>query len=198
MRLIKHNAIDNFSCFPQEEKEDLLIQEMSKMFLLYPRATADILDTCGIKYKSLKPQDLSIAIEKNGKNLKMLNRIIRLSFVVNGTGNTSMKGHNRMISYRDVMKKGKPIVAENKDAMKEATLLTRDLMCEERFSKLLGRNVKTYLNLDGQQDEAPKEIADEVEDKKGIPTWLWVSLGLVVIGVGIYFYKKSKNTEPTI
>jgi hypothetical protein len=196
MRLIKHNAIDNFSCFPQEEKEDLLIQEMSKMFLLYPRATADILDTCGIKYKSLKPQDLSLAIEKNGKNLKMLNRVIRLSFVVNGTGNTSMKGHNRMISYRDVMKKGKPLIVDNKDAMKEATLMTRDLMAEERFSKLLGRNVKTYLNLDGQQDEAPKEVVEE--EKKGIPTWLWVSMAIVLVGVGVYFYKKSQNTETTL
>jgi len=150
MKFIKHNAIDNFSCFTKTEKEDLVIQEMSKMFLLYPRATADILDNCGVTYASLKPKDLSLAVEKNGKNLKMLNRIIRLSFLVNEKGGKTMVGHDRNITYREVMKKGKPLMKEHQEAMKEATLMTREMMSQEMFSKLLGKEVKVYLNLDGQ------------------------------------------------
>jgi hypothetical protein len=195
MRLIKHNAIENFSCFTKAEKEDLVIQEMSKMFLLYPRATADILDNCGVAYKSLKPKDLSLAVEKNGKNLKMLNRIIRLSFLVNEKGNKTMVGHDRNITYREVMKKGKPLVKEHQDAMKEATLLTRDMMSQEMFSKLLGKEVKVYLNLDGQgnaEEEAPKEIAKQVvEDKKTSPL-VWVVIAVAVVGFGWWYYK-SKN-----
>jgi hypothetical protein len=166
MKLIKHNAIENFSCFTKAEKEDLIIQEMSKMFLLYPRATADILDNCEVSYNSLKPQDLSMAVEKNGNNLKMLNRIIRLSFLVNEKGGKTMINHNRNITYREVMKKGKTLMKEHQEAMKEATLLTRDMMSEEMFSKILGKNVKVYLNLDGQGngdvDEAPKENIEVV------------------------------------
>lgn len=195
MRLIKHNAIENFSCFTKAEKEDLVIQEMSKMFLLYPRATADILDNCGVAYKSLKPKDLSLAVEKNGKNLKMLNRIIRLSFLVNEKGNKTMVGHDRNITYREVMKKGKPLVKEHQDAMKEATLLTRDMMSQEMFSKLLGKEVKVYLNLDGQgnaEEEAPKEIAKQVvEDEKTSP-FVWVAIAIAVVGFGWWYYK-SKN-----
>ena len=195
MRLIKHNAIENFSCFTKAEKEDLVIQEMSKMFLLYPRATADILDNCGVAYKSLKPKDLSLAVEKNGKNLKMLNRIIRLSFLVNEKGNKTMVGHDRNITYREVMKKGKPLVKEHQDAMKEATLLTRDMMSQEMFSKLLGKEVKVYLNLDGQgnaEEEAPKEIAKQVvEDEKTSPL-VWVVIAVAVVGFGWWYYK-SKN-----
>jgi len=195
MRFIKHNAIENFSCFTQAEKEDLIIQEMSKMFLLYPRATADILDNCGVGYDSLKPQDLSLAVEKNGKNLKMLNRIIRLSFLVNEKGGKTMVGHDRNMSYRDVMKKGKPLVKENQEAMKEATLLTRDMMSQEMFSKILGKNVKVYLNLDGQgtpEQEAPKEIAQEVVEGKKTSKFVWVAIGLALVGLGWYYYK-SKN-----
>ena len=198
MRFIKHNAIENFSRFTKAEKEDLIIQEMSKMFLLYPKATADILDNCGVIYKSLKPEDLSLAVEKNGKNLKMLNRIIRLSFLVNEKGGKTMVGHDRNMSYRDVMKKGKPLVKEHQEAMKEATLLTRDMMSQEMFSKILGRNVKVYLNLDGQgnaEEEAPKEIVEEVVEGKKISPFFWVAIGVAVVGLGWLYYKSRKKAD---
>lgn len=195
MKFIKHNAIDNFSCFTKTEKEDLIIQEMSKMFLLYPRATADILDNCEVTYASLKPKDLSLAVEKNGKNLKMLNRIIRLSFLVNEKGGKTMVGHDRNITYREVMKKGKPLMKEHQEAMKEATLMTREMMSQEMFSKLLGKEVKVYLNLDGQgnAEESPKEIAKEViEDKKTSP-FVWVAIAVAVVGLGWWYYKSKKQ-----
>jgi hypothetical protein len=198
MRFIKHNAIENFSRFTKAEKEDLIIQEMSKMFLLYPKATADILDNCGVTYKSLKPEDLSLAVEKNGKNLKMLNRIIRLSFLVNEKGGKTMVGHDRNMSYRDVMKKGKPLVKEHQEAMKEATLLTRDMMSQEMFSKILGRNVKVYLNLDGQgnaEEEAPKEISEQVVEGKKISPFFWVAIGVAVVGLGWLYYKSRKKAD---
>jgi hypothetical protein len=198
MKFIKHNAIENFSCFTKAEKEDLIIQEMSKMFLLYPKATADILDNCGVTYKSLKPQDLSLAVEKNGKNLKMLNRIIRLSFLVNEKGGKTMVGHDRNMSYRDVMKKGKPLVKEHQEAMKEATLLTREMMSQEMFSKILGRNVKVYLNLDGQgnaEEEAPKEIVEQVVEGKKISPFFWVAIGVAVVGLGWWYYKSKKQSN---
>jgi hypothetical protein len=196
MKLIKHNAIENFSCFTQAEKEDLIIQEMSKMFLLYPRATADILDNCGVSYDSIKPQDLSIAVEKNGKNLKMLNRIIRLSFLVNEKGGKTMVGHDRNITYREVMKTGKPLMKEHQEAMKEATLLTREMMSQEMFSKILSKNVKVYLNLDGQgnvEEEAPKEIEKEVVENKKTSPIIWVAIGIAIVGLGWWYYKSKKQ-----
>jgi len=196
MKFIKHNAIDNFSCFTKAEKEDLVIQEMSKMFLLYPRATADILDNCGVTYASLKPKDLSLAVEKNGKNLKMLNRIIRLSFLVNEKGGKTMVGHDRNITYREVMKKGKPLMKEHQEAMKEATLMTREMMSQEMFSKLLGKEVKVYLNLDGQgnAEDSPKEITQEIVDDKKTSPFVWVAIAIAVVGLGWWYYKSKKQS----
>jgi len=196
MKLIKHNAIENFSTFNKHEKEDLIIQELSKAFLLYPRATADILDTCGIKYKSIRSQDLALAVESNANNLKMINRIVRLAFLVNQKGETKLKAHDRNISYRNVMRTGKTFLDSNKENMKEATLLTRDMMKEKIFSKILKKQVEQYENLDGEE---PKNVVVE-EKKEDAPTksnkkWIWIGLSAtILVGLGVYLYIRfNKN-----
>jgi hypothetical protein len=201
MRLIKHNAIENFSLFKQNEKEDLLIQEMSKAFLLYPKATTDILDNCGVQYESKEPQDLSMAIEKHGNNLKMLNKLVRLSFLVNRKGDSNLKGHNRNISYRDVMKEGKPFLKDYQNEMKEATLLTRDMMNQEVFSQILGKSVKTYLNMDGGEEKSNTKVTEisisnngiKIKEKSKNKNWLFITLGLLAVGGGLYWYYKIKK-----
>jgi hypothetical protein len=201
MRLIKHNAIENFSSFTQNEKEDLLIQEMSKAFLLYPKATIDILDNCGVQYESKEPQDLSMAIEKHGNNLKMLNKLVRLSFLVNRKGDSNLKGHNRNISYRDVMKEGKPFLKDYQNEMKEATLITRDMMNQEVFSQILGKSVKTYLNMDGGEAKSNTKVTEisitndgiKIQEKSKNKNWLFITLGLLAVGGGLYWYYKIKK-----
>jgi hypothetical protein len=109
-----------------------------------------------------------------------------------------MVGHDRNMSYRDVMKKGKPLVKEHQEAMKEATLLTREMMSQEMFSKILGRNVKVYLNLDGQgnaEEEAPKEIVEQVVEGKKISPFFWVAIGVAVVGLGWWYYKSKKQSN---
>jgi hypothetical protein len=69
-------------------------------------------------------------------------------------------------------------------------------MSQEMFSKLLGKEVKVYLNLDGQgnAEEPPKEIAKEViEDKKTSP-FVWVAIGIAVVGLGWWYYKSKKQS----
>jgi hypothetical protein len=191
MRLVKHNAIENFSTFTKNEKEDLIIQEMSKAFLLYPQATADILDTCQIEYKSKSPNQFAMAIESHGENLKMLNRLVRLSFLVNKQGDVQMKNHDRNISYRNLMKHESIFLKKNQDKMKEATLLTRSMMREKMFSKILGKSVEHYLNMDGNvENSKEKQVVVEQQVEKKSYTWIWVLGGL---SVGAYLYYKFKN-----
>ncbi len=191
MRLVKHNAIDNFSSFTKSEKEDLIIQEMSKAFLLYPQATADILDTCQVEYKSKSPNEFSMAIESHGENLKMLNRLVRLSFLVNKQGDVNMKNHDRNISYRNLMKHQAIFLKKNQDKMKDATLLTRTMMREKIFSKILGKSVEYYLNMDGNgENSKEKQVIAEQPLQKSY-TWIWV-LGGLSLGAYLYYKLKSK------
>jgi hypothetical protein len=192
MRLIKHNAIDNFSSFSEREKQDLLIQEMSKAFLLYPRATADVLDICNVPYESLRAKHLTQAIENNSGNLKMINRVVRISFLVNKQGDVTLKDHDRMVTYRNLMKKGSGFLKNHSDSMKEATLVTRDMMKEKLFSKILGKSVNNYLNLDGEKTEIETVTPpnENTSEKKKNYTLLVV---LGVIGLGAFVYYKLKK-----
>lgn len=203
MRLIKHSAIDNFATFSDEEKQELVVQEFSKMFLLYPTATADVLDTSGVEYKSKHPDDLANAVKANGGNLKMLNRLVRLSFLVNQNGGQTMKGHNRDISYRDVMRKGKKFVIDNKDAMKEATLLSKQMMqpaVSENFSDRLSKSVQTYLNLDGSTGGVKSAVSIDIKSDgaKGSITIkddtkktrnLLILGGILLAVAGVWYFK---------
>lgn len=196
MILLKHNAIENFASFTRQEKEDLIIQELSKAFMLYPRATADILDTCSITYKSLKLKDLAFAVQKGHDNLKMLNRIVRLSFLVNRQGDNNLKNHSRSVSFRSVMRDGKPFLEENREVMKEATLIARDMMRNGVFTQVLGKNIDAYAALDGgkipSHDEERERIQEEVKPKNN-SHWWWILGSIVTVGGLLYFLKKSKE-----
>ena len=44
MKLVKHNVAENYFAFDGEERDDLLLQELSKAIITFPRAIKDILD----------------------------------------------------------------------------------------------------------------------------------------------------------
>jgi hypothetical protein len=198
MILVKHDAIENFASFTIGEKKDLIIQELSKAFMLYPKATADILDTCGIKYKSLKARDLALAVEQGRDDLKMLNRIVRLSFLVNRNGDNKLKNHNRNVTFRKVMSEGKSFIEKHKDSMKEAVQITREMMKDHVFSKALNTSVDTYAALDGDvmpQHNVEKARKDaQVLDKQPKKRWPWVVGGILILG-GMFLYIKSRKNQ---
>lgn len=185
MRYIKHNAIENFNQFSPREKANLLVEEMSKAYMLYPEAVANVLDSCSIKYKSKHPQDLADAVRKNSDNLKMLNRVIKLSFLVNKDGSDVKPKDNRNLSFREVMRDGKVFLKQYPAELKESTLIARDMMKEEMYSKVLDKTMTNYLNMDGQQT---KNLTLPSKNY----TTMFIVLGLVAIGV-IGYYKTRKS-----
>lgn len=185
MRYVKHNVIENFNQFTPKEKAKLLVEEMSKAYMLYPQSVADILDSCNIKYKSKHPQDLAEAVKQNSDNLKMMNRVIRLSFLVNKNGVDVKHKNNRNASFRDVMRDGKAFLKQYPSELKESTLIARDMMKENMYSKVLDKTMTNYLNMDGQEKKNMKL------PKPNYAT-TFIILGIVAIGV-IAYYKKYKS-----
>lgn len=201
MILLKHNAIENFSSFTRREKEDLIVQELSKAFMLYPRAAADILDTCSIPYQSTNPKDLAEAIEKGHDDLKMLNRIVRLSFLVNRQGDNTLENHRRNIRFRSVMREGKSFLETHREVMKEATLIARDMMRNGMFTKSLSQSVHAYAALDGSgtipshNEERTRVTTDVVQSTKS--NMLYWLLGAAVIGGLVYWFVKRNQNNPS-
>lgn len=185
MRYIKHNAIENFNQSSPKEKANLLVEEMSKAYMLYPEAVANVLDSCSIKYESKHPQDLANAVKANSDNLKMLNRVVRLSFLVNQDGNSQNTNKNRNLSFREVMRDGKAFLKKYPAELKESTLIARDMMKENLYSKVLNKTMTNYLNLDGQ------------EQKKLILPSKDYTATLIVVGIialGVFAYYKTKKS----
>jgi hypothetical protein len=199
MILVKHAAVSNFDAYEGEEKKDLVMQELTKAYLLYPRAIADVLDNCNIVYKSMGAKDLEAAVKNNAGNLKMLNKIVRISFLVNKNGGQTLENHDREISYRELMKKGKSWVKEHHNHMKEATLLSREMMREEAYSPLMGKIMHTYLNMDGQASDPEVEQAEQKvimpksSVKPPMTTGKKILIGLgVLAAAGAIYYGVSK------
>lgn len=185
MRYIKHNVIENFNQFSPKDKANLLVEEMSKAYMLYPEAVANILDSCQIKYASKHPQDLAQAVKANSDNLKMLNRIVRLSFLVNKDGSNAAGKKNRSISYREVMRDGKSFLKKYPKELKESTLIARDMMKEDMYSKVLNNTMTNYLNMDGQPT---KNLVVSTKDY----TTTFIVLGILAVGI-IAYYKTKKS-----
>jgi hypothetical protein len=184
MRYIKHNVIENFNQSTPQERATLLVEEMSKAYTLYPEAVANILDSTQIKYRSKHPQDLADAVRENSGNLKMLNRIIRLSFLVNQDGKVIRPNHKKTISYRDVMRQGTPFLKKYPNELKEATLIARDMMKENLYSKTLDSTMVNYLNMDGQEPIV----------KKSSNCKMTTIIILALVGLGIFAYYKNKKS----
>jgi hypothetical protein len=187
MRLVKHNYIENFNDFSQEEREDLLMQEITKAMLLFPNAFKDVFDICEVQYKSTDTNELAQVILDNNKNLKLINRVVRLSILVNKDGSGDLKHLNRNSSYRQIMSSGKSFLKEHHEIVKESVSTFREMFKQENYSELLNENVKSYLNLDGQTEEQDEEPTKTVTTGFSFKPILVVAL----IGVvGYILYKK--------
>ncbi|NBX73339.1 hypothetical protein EBZ38_14185 [bacterium] len=185
MRFVKHNVIENFNQSTPKEKKVLIVEEMSKAYLLFPNAVAEVLDNNGIKYKSTHPEHLAEAVNKNSDNLKMLNRVIRLSFLVNQDGSVIRNNHQKTISFRDVMQKGSDFLKKHPKELKDATLIARDMMKENLYSKTLDKTMTNYLNMDGQEKIS-------LSEGSGNNSAMYLLLGLVAIGFFAYYKTRGK------
>jgi hypothetical protein len=187
MRLVKHNYIENFNDFSQEEREDLLMQEITKAMLLFPNAFKDVFDICEVQYKSTDTNELAQVILDNNKNLKLINRVVRLSILVNKDGSGDLKHLNRNSSYRQIMSSGKSFLKEHHEIVKESVSTFREMFKQENYSELLNENVQSYLNLDGQTEEQDEEPIKTVTTGFSFKPILVVALLGVV---GYILYKK--------
>jgi len=187
MRLVKHNFIENFNDFSQEEREDLLMKEITKAMLLFPNAFKDIFDICQVQYKSTDTNDLAQTILDNNKNLKLINRVVRLSILVNKDGSGDLKHLNRDSSYRQIMSSGKSFLKQHHEIVKESVSTFREMFKQENYSELLNENVQSYLNLDGQTEEQEEEETKTVTKGFSFKPILVVALLGVV---GYILYKK--------
>jgi hypothetical protein len=183
MKLVKHNVAENYFAFDGEERDDLLLQELSKAIITFPRAIKDILDYCDISYKESNLQD---AIQKNAGNLKMLNRVIKLSLITTLELQKCKGNVDSNKKYRDIMSDKKDYLVENQDIVKDGVLRLRLFFSDAEKKEQLNKVLNEYLNMDGQEEV----FVSSIDNHKPNKSMLFVSL--LVIGVAIYYLTKKK------
>jgi len=165
VRHVKHDFVANYKAVHEDGKKDLLLDELSKATLLYPKAIADVLDSCGIYYKSLAPYDLMRAVKYNCDDLRMMNRVVRIGILVNKDGTQTYDGHSREMSHRHLMRKGSDFLKNNKDLLQDAVLRSKEAVMELPDSKILAKRLNVYLHMDGSAPDS--EYSDEDDDDTG-------------------------------
>jgi len=183
MKLVKHNVAENYFAFDGEERDDLLLQELSKAIITFPRAIKDILDYCDISYKESNLQD---AIQKNASNLKMLNRVVKLSLVTTLELERCKGVVNSEKKYRDIMCDKKHYLSENQDIIKDGVLRLRSFFNNAEKKEQLGKVLNEYLNMDGQEEVFVSSIDKHPVNKTTL------ILTFVVIGLVVYYVTKKQ------
>jgi hypothetical protein len=192
MKLVKHNVIENYLAFDGEDRLDVIVQELSKVVMMFPKAVTDVFDMCNIKYKTSEPKELQKLIEQNSNDLKMLNKLVKLSLVANmelqnAKGqNTNQKSFNEMVANKDDYFK------ENQDIQKDAVLLLRDMFGSKKKTNF-AKEVNEYLNMDGDESQSMsgKPFVSSIDNTPMAKFKSLLLIGLL-IGGAYYFIKKNK------
>lgn len=149
MKIIKHDFVENYLSFSDDERQDILLQEISKAIMMFPNAIKDILTNEKITPKSNKPNDLLDAIMSNASNYDLMTKLAKISMVTNMELQKS-KGADKDISYRKLMNDKADFIKENDDILKDSVRKFRSMLHQKGYQKKLAQSVNEYLNMDGQ------------------------------------------------
>ena len=191
MKLVKHNVIENYLAFDGEDRLDVIVQELSKVVMMFPKAVTDVFDACGVKYESTEAKELQKKIEQNSNNLKMLNKLVKLSLVANNVLQESKGKDTDKISFKEMVANKDDFFKENQDIQKDAVLLLRDMLNSTKKTNF-AKEVNEYLNMDGDNDSnlQGKPFVSSIDN-----TPMGKFKGLIVLSLivgGVYYFIKNK------
>jgi hypothetical protein len=191
MKLVNHDFVQNYLAFSDNERADVLLQELSKAIMMFPKAILDIFKNEDIAPKSNSSQDLLEAIFENAKNASMIQKIAKVTMITN-VQIKKFKEESENVSYRKLLSDKGDFIKENDDVLKDLSSRLTKMLSQKGYQKHLTQSVNEYLNLDGQQNTTEvitPPTTTSVEPKKNY-TWLVVG-GLVILGAYFYFKKNE-------
>jgi hypothetical protein len=192
MKIVKHDFVENYLAFSDDERQDILLQEISKAIMMFPNAIKDILITEKITPKGNSPKDLLDAIVTNSENPSLANKLAKVSMVTNMELQKN-KGNDKDISYRKLMNDKSEYLKANEDILRDSSYKFRNMLTKKGYQKRLIQSVNEYLNMDGQNTPTPITTNNQTQSvtKQGLTKNTTIILGVVVI-VAILLMKSDK------
>jgi hypothetical protein len=192
MKIVKHDFVENYLAFSDDERQDILLQEISKAIMMFPNAIKDILVTEKITPKGNSPKDLLDAIVTNSESPSLANKLAKVSMVTNMELQKN-KGNDKDISYRKLMNDKAEYLKANEDILRDSSYKFRNMLTKKGYQKRLIQSVNEYLNMDGQNTPTPITTNNQTQSvtKQGLTKNTTIILGVVVI-VAILLMKSDK------
>jgi hypothetical protein len=186
MKLVKHDVVENYVAFNDYERIDIIVQELSKTIMMFPTAISDILTVCEIPFEN-NPQSITKAIEQNANDLKLLNKLVKLSLIANIELQDAKGQDLSKKQYRDIMLDKKEFFKKNHEIVQDAVLKLRDFL-NSKNKENFAKEVNEYLNMDGETAVDTKPFVSSIDRSK------FDMKNLLIIGVviaGIYYFVKK-------
>lgn len=176
MKILRADFIENYANCDESDAGYILIDELTKALMLFPRAANDIFGTEG-----KDPMDLA-EIACNGVNQKQAERLVKLMLLVNRRQDeesfvevVSMEND----SMRSLFSKNGDLFDENKENIKAISSDLQSVLTDSDCLATIHSCVYDYANFGG--DESGKKSK----------TGLWVALAVALGGVAYYFIRKK-------
>jgi hypothetical protein len=190
MKLVNHDFVENYLAFSDNERADVLLQELSKAIMMFPKSISDVLRNEKVVTSSESANDLLIAIFDNAKNKSLIEKIAKVVMITN-VQIKKFKEDSENVSYRKLLSDKGDFIKENDDILKDLSSRLTKMLSQKGYQKHLTQSVNEYLNLDGQQNEVGVQLSTpkSSETKKDY-TWLIVG-GVLILGAYFYFKKNE-------
>lgn len=185
MKIVKHDFVENYLSFSEDERQDVLLQEVSKAIMMFPNAIKDILTNEKITPKTNKPNDLLDAIVSNSSNYSLMTKLAKISMVTNMELQKN-KGVDKDISYRKLMNDKSEFLKANEDILKDSVFKFKNMLHQKGYQKKLAQSVNEYLNMDGQNSNQVNMNTNQTNGTTSKEKVGFTPTTLLVLGITIF------------
>jgi hypothetical protein len=185
MKIVKHDFVENYLSFSEDERQDVLLQEVSKAIMMFPNAIKDILTNEKITPKTNKPNDLLDAIVSNSSNYSLMTKLAKISMVTNMELQKN-KGVDKDISYRRLMNDKSEFLKANEDILKDSVIKFKNMLHQKGYQKKLAQSVNEYLNMDGQNSNQVNMNTNQTNGTTSKEKVGFTPTTLLVLGITIF------------
>lgn len=181
MKAVRADFLENMSNFNDEDSTGLLLDELTKAFLLFPKASNDILGT-----HDLEPRDLAQKAHK-AQDHKVHERLTKLMLLVNKrdseTGQFENNGDLQDYSMRNLFSRNADFFDQEQENIAAISEQLGECLKSPVSSESIVRNVAEYASFDGNE---------KGKNKKWM---LYAGIGLVLAVGGYFIYRNMNNAS---
>jgi hypothetical protein len=182
MKLVNHDFVENYLAFSDDERVDVLLQELSKAIMMFPKAISDVLRNEKVVTSSESPNYLLNSIFDNAKNKSLIEKIAKVVMITN-MQIKKFKEDSENVSYRKLLSDKGDFIKENDDILKDLSSRLTKMLSHKGYQKHLTQSVNEYLNLDGQPNKTTNVVnnMETTETKKPISTGTILAIGAIIV-----------------